>query len=433
MGKIIIHQIERAHEKYKKDSSSPPIFIYGRTRHLVPYVGHAASNNSVLVVQDYWIVKAMDKIAAPFFSGRSSAAGSFTGVDKDDMLCFQAQELMFAYNVSMVLRAAIQLGLLDALNAAGGQALTPDELAEKVETSNKAEVAGSVDRILRYLSCFNVVNCSSEAAGPDDTLVRRYTTGPLCRWLTKDNVDGTLSPFAMFIVDPDHLLPWHHIAEAVTAGGPSAFERTQGWPYYEYMGKNQRLSTLFDNAMAQHSVILVTKMLERFKGFEGVQRLVDVGGGTGSTLGMITSKYKHMTGINYDLPHVIAQGLPLPGVEHVAGDMYESIPTGDAVLLQWMTLTLNDDECTRILNNCHKALPKDGKVIVVDGILPETPDSSLTARDAFTLDIMMLVLFKGGKQRTEKEFAKLAKQAGFTGGIKKTYIFLNFYALEFTK
>lgn len=96
------------------------------------------------------------------------------------------------------------------------------------------------------------------------------------------------------------------------AGEPSTFERTHGWPYYEYMGKNQRLGTLFDIAMAQHSVILVTKMLERFKGFEGVQRLVDVGGGTGSTLGMITSKYKHMTGINYDLPHVIAQGLPLP-------------------------------------------------------------------------------------------------------------------------
>lgn len=80
--------------------------------------------------------------------------------------------------------------------------------------------------------------------------------------------------------------------------------------------------------------------------------------------------------------------------------------------MQWIMIMLNDDECTRILNNCHKALPKDGKVIVVDGILPETPDSSLTARDAFTLDIIMFVLFKGAKQRTEKEFAKLAKQSG---------------------
>ncbi|KAI5022392.1 hypothetical protein ZWY2020_059122 [Hordeum vulgare] len=405
------------------------------TRSTVRCYATPLSNVRVSAVRDFSSRKvAMDKISAPFFSGTSPAAASVAGVDEDDRLCFQAQELMFAYNISMVLRAAIQLGLLDALSAAGGKALTPNELVENVETSsNKAEAAAAVDRILRYLSCFNVVTCSSEAAGPDGTLVRRYTTGPLCRWLTKDRGDGTLSPFAVFVVDPDHLFPWHHIAEAVTAGGPSAFERTQKWPYYEYMGKNQRLGTLFDNAMAQHSVILVTKMLERFKGFDGVQRLVDVGGGTGSTLGMITSKYKHMTGINYDLPHVIAQGLPLPGVEHVAGDMYESIPTGDAVLLQWITLMLNDDEFVKILSNCHNALPKDGKVIVVDGILPENPDSSLTARDAFTLDIIMFVLFKGAKQRTEKEFARLAKQAGFTGGIKKTYIFFNFYALEFTK
>ncbi|KAE8769230.1 N-methyltransferase [Hordeum vulgare] len=382
----------------------------------------------------------MDKITAPFFSisGGSPDAATVAGADdEDDKLCFQAQELMFAYNVSMVLRAAIQLGLLDAIIAAGGNALTPYELAGKMDTGNgiKDEVAASVDRILRYLSCFNVVTCSSEAAaGPDDgALVRRYTAGPLCRWLAKHNFDGTLSPFAIFMVDPDHLFPWHHIAEAVTAGGPPAFERTQGCPYYEYMGKNRRLGTLFDNAMERHSVILVTKMLERFRGFEGVQRLVDVGGGNGSTLGMITSKYKHMTGINYDLPHVIAQGLILPGVEHVAGDMYDSIPTGDAVLLQWITLMVNDEECSKILKNCHKALPKNGKVIIVDGILPETPDSSLTARDAFTLDIIMFVLFKGAKQRTEKEFAKLAKQTGFTGVIKKTYIFFNFYALEFTK
>jgi caffeic acid 3-O-methyltransferase len=80
------------------------------------------------------------------------------------------------------------------------------------------------------------------------------------------------------------------------------------------MGKNQRLGALFDHAMAQHSVILVSKMLERFQGFDGVQQLVDVGGGDGSTLGMITSRYKHIRGINYDLPHVISQAPSLPGM-----------------------------------------------------------------------------------------------------------------------
>ncbi|KAG8070553.1 hypothetical protein GUJ93_ZPchr0006g45201 [Zizania palustris] len=363
----------------------------------------------------------MDK-TAPFSTPARTLAASGDAPEDDDELCMQAQGLMFAYNVSMVLGAAIQLGLLDALvdAADGNAALTAVELTERIQqlaaavTADKAGVAVSVDRILRYLACFNVVRCSTET-GPDGTAVRRYMAAPLCRWVAGNNGgQGSLSPFAVYLVDEDRVLPWHHLAAAVAGGGPtSAFERAHGLPYFDYMGrKNQRLSALFDNAMAQHSVIRVTKMLERFKGFDGVRRLVDVGGGTGSTLGMITSRYKHITGINYDLPHVISQALPFPGVEHVAGNMYESVPAGDAVLLQWILPMLSDEDCVRILKNCHQALPEDGKVIIVDGLLPEHPDTTLAARDSFTQDISMLTLF-GGKQRTEKEFAKLAKECGY--------------------
>ena len=46
-------------------------------------------------------------------------------------------------------------------------------------------------------------------------------------------------------------------------------------------------------------------LLESYKGFEHLKTLVDVGGGLGINLGMITSKYPTLKGINYDLPHVI--------------------------------------------------------------------------------------------------------------------------------
>ncbi|CAO2207430.1 unnamed protein product [Urochloa humidicola] len=368
----------------------------------------------------------MDKITP---SNGRTLNGSDAHED-EDASCLQAQELMFAYNVSMVLRAAVQLGLLEALTASGN-ALTADELAEQIQATDKADVAASVDRILRYLACYNVVNCLTEA-DHDGTILRRYTAKPVCRWLTKNN-KGSLGPFSVFVVDQDHLLPWHHIAEAVVSGGPSTFEKTHGLPYYEYMGKNERLGTLFDHAMAQHSLILVSKMLERFKGFDGVQQLVDVAGGTGSTLEMITAQYKHIKGINFDLPHVISRAPVIPGVEHIAGNMYDGVPSGDAILLQWITLMLNDEECIKILKNCYQALPEGGKVIVVDGILPETPNATPAVRDSFTLDIIMFVLFKGGKHRTEKEFAKLARESGFTGAFRSTYIFFNFYAIEFCK
>lgn len=86
-----------------------------------------------------------------------------------------------------------------------------------------------------------------------------------------------------------------------------------------------------------------------------------------------------------------------------------------------------------ILKNCHKALPANGKVIVIQSVLPETPESTPASRDSFTMDMIILVNFKGGKERTEQEYAKLGRDAGFTGGFQSTYIFCNIYALEFTK
>ncbi|PUZ44923.1 hypothetical protein GQ55_8G175500 [Panicum hallii var. hallii] len=373
----------------------------------------------------------MADISAPSPANNTLAANG--ALDQEDELCLQAQELMLAYNKSLVLRAAIQLGLIDALCAAPA-AVTADEIARQIKAVDRADTAASVERILGYLACVNVVRCSAETTGPNGEVLRRYMPAPVCRWLTKNDGKGSLGTFAVFLGDPDHILPWHHIADAVVAGGPSSFERIQGTPFFDYLGKkNQRLGMLFDDAMADHSVILVTKMLERYRGFDDVRRLVDVGGGTGNTLRMITSRYKHITGVNYDLPQVLSQAPSIPCVEHVAGNMYESVPSGDAVLLQWMLLMQTDEQCITILKNCHKALPDGGKVIIIDGIRPEIPDpSSPAARDAFSLDMCMFVLFKG-KERTEREFTKLARESGFTGAVRTTYIFLNFYAIEFTK
>lgn len=47
------------------------------------------------------------------------------------------------------------------------------------------------------------------------------------------------------------------------------------------------------------------KILQIYDGFEGLNTVVDVGGGTGATLNMIISKHPSIKGINFDLPHVI--------------------------------------------------------------------------------------------------------------------------------
>ena len=84
-------------------------------------------------------------------------------------------------------------------------------------------------------------------------------------------------------------------------------------PMFQYMGTNTRLNRLFNKAMAQQTMMVISKLLERFKGFDGISVLVDVGGGTGATLVMITSRYKHIRGINFDLPHALSEAPAIPG------------------------------------------------------------------------------------------------------------------------
>ncbi|KAL6198687.1 hypothetical protein ACLB2K_028476 [Fragaria x ananassa] len=86
--------------------------------------------------------------------------------------------------------------------------------------------------------------------------------------------------------------------------------------------------------MVSFTTLIMRRILDSYKGFEHLTQLVDVGGGLGVALSLITSRYPHIKGINYDLPHVIKQAPQYPGVEHVGGDMFSNIPSGDAIFMK---------------------------------------------------------------------------------------------------
>ena len=69
--------------------------------------------------------------------------------------------------------------------------------------------------------------------------------------------------------------------------------------------------------------------------------------------------------------------------------------------------------------------------MVVEYILPVIPESNMIAQGIFTLDMVMMIQ-TGGKERTQKEFEALAKEAGFIG-LKATYISMCVWLMEFTK
>ncbi|KAH7862771.1 hypothetical protein Vadar_009268 [Vaccinium darrowii] len=102
------------------------------------------------------------------------------------------------------------------------------------------------------------------------------------------------------------------------------------------------------------------------------------------------------------------------GVQHVGGDMFESVPKGDVIFMKWILHEWSDELCLKLLKNCWNALPESGKVIIVESILSENPqDNDPISRIGFTVDMITWTMNPRGKERTEKEFEALAKAAGF--------------------
>ena len=76
---------------------------------------------------------------------------------------------------------------------------------------------------------------------------------------------------------------------------------------------DQRFNRVFNEGLSNQSTLIMKKILDVYKGFEGLKSLVDVGGGVGVTLNLISSKYPQTNGINFDLPNVLADAPSYPG------------------------------------------------------------------------------------------------------------------------
>lgn len=98
--------------------------------------------------------------------------------------------------------------------------------------------------------------------------------------------------------------------------GPDPFTKANGLPAYEFYGKDGEANDLMKRAMAGMSVPFMESFLDGYDGgFDGVETLVDVGGSSGACLGMIMRRVGSVkTGVNFDLPEVVAGAPEFPGM-----------------------------------------------------------------------------------------------------------------------
>ncbi|KAL0314294.1 UNVERIFIED_CONTAM: Caffeic acid 3-O-methyltransferase [Sesamum angustifolium] len=246
----------------------------------------------------------------------------------------------------MALDAAIQLDLFEIIARAGGDALlSPSDIASQLPTSHDG-AAAVLDSLLRLLATHSLVTCSVSKL-ENGGIERRYGLAPAGKFFVGDE-NGV--SFAQLRAVTGRGAMGFSLKDAVLEGG-NLTQRIHGKSNYELIFSNPETAKVMNDGMKAHSTALMRKTVKVYDGFSSLSSIVDVGGGTGTTLGIIVAKRR-------------AYG----------GDMFVEVPKGDAILLK--------------------------------------PQTDAHAKYASGMDIIMLTHLEG-KERTKNEFETLATKAGF--------------------
>uniref|UniRef100_A0A5B7BKW7 Putative quercetin 3-O-methyltransferase 1 n=1 Tax=Davidia involucrata TaxID=16924 RepID=A0A5B7BKW7_DAVIN len=318
-------------------------------------------------------------------------------------------ELANMISVPMSLNAVIRLNVADTIWQGGSNTpLSASEILSRILPSGDPE---NLQRILRMLTSYGVF---TEHLNNDGSK-RRYSLTEIGKTLVADDKGLSYAPYVLQHHQEALMKAWTLVHEAVVDPTSEPFVKANGEPAYNYYGKNPEMNGLMQRAMSGVSVPFMKAILDGYDGFRGVERLVDVGGSAGDCLRMILQKNPNVKeGVNFDLPEVVARAPNIPRVTHIGGDMFKSIPTGDAIFMKWVLTTWTDDECKLIMKNCHGALPVGGKMIACEPVLPEQSDDSHRTRALLEGDIFVMTVYRAkGKHRTEDEYRQLGLSAGF--------------------
>jgi hypothetical protein len=306
------------------------------------------------------------------------------------------RDLLMGFVLSRALQVAAELDLADAL-AAGPK--DRDALAREVGAH-----ADTLQRLLRVLAAYGVF-----AQLPDG----RFTNTPQSEYLRSDT-PGSVRGLARMHAGRPLWQAWAGLEHSVRTGEPS-FRHVHGCRMFEYLAAHPESARRFDEGMATSSRLMNDALVDAYE-WGRLGTLVDVAGGVGVTLAAILRANSLLQGVLFDLPHVIKRGrdyLIKQGVAErcrtEAGSFFAAVPPGaDAYFMKHIIHDWDDDDCVRILSNCRAAMPDHARLLICEKLIAPGNEPSL----AKTMDLVMLALTDGGRERTEIEFRELAARAG---------------------
>ena len=267
--------------------------------------------------------------------------------------------------------------------------------------------APSLRRLLRALSTIELVREGANG---------KYETTSMGALLRSDSPDS-LRSWVIHWAGTSWPV-WERLYDSVMTGR-SARSILSGTEGFEHLERDIEAAATFHRAMGELTRIVAGDFVQGVD-WLGTRTIVDVGGGSGELLAAALTACPGAFGVLYDTSAAVELGrahFRSAGLEHrcdfVAGDFFDWVPRGaDTYILKSVIHDWDDERAARILAACRRAIPANGRLLLVERIAPERPGSGADDQALACSDLHMMVQL-GGRERTGAELAALLSGTGF--------------------
>jgi len=240
-----------------------------------------------------------------------------------------------------------------------------------------------------------------------------FALTPLGQTMRSD-VDGSMRAVVLMIGDPRYQSVWGRLPEAVTTGAAQA-EAVHGVSMWELLDRDRDYADIFHEAMSRLTALDWPTVAAAYD-FTPFRRIVDVGGGQGQLLALVLGAAPQAEGV------LLEQDALLPVAERrlreagvldrcrlAGGSFFDRVPDdGDLYVLRRVVHDLDDERALALLSTVRDHAPADATLLLMESVVAPGGGPDF----AKSLDLDML-LFVGGRERTEQEYAALLERAGF--------------------
>jgi ubiquinone/menaquinone biosynthesis C-methylase UbiE len=319
------------------------------------------------------------------------AKTSVAGYDK------QLVEIAMGYQRSRALCAAARLGIADALGES-------ERSAADLAGVCKADVA-ALHRLLRALASIGIVT---------ETRPGSFVLTEFGKPLRKDVTDSAW-PAVIFWAD---LLAnnWLSLTECVRTGKNAATLRPEIMVQWQQDPEGPAIFRAVMGTSPAEAYMPIARAWD----FSTARVVADLGGGGGALIAAILEAFPNTKGMLVDRPESIEAARPrfstgpvAQRTQLVTADLTQDVPHGaDVYMLKHVLHGYTDEAATDILRRCRAVTPPDGRVLIVEFVLPDVIDRVDRDLESRLMSDLNMLAVTAGKERSALEWKSLIDKAG---------------------